>query len=71
MYYSNASDVALVSMETGRILSTFECCPPLWVCDNACFSPDGRILATDTFAFNGHDQPVLPILKLWRIPASW
>ena len=35
------------------------------------FSPDGRILATDTESVNGFDQDVEPLLRFWRIPASW
>ena len=48
----------------------FECCPRM-LCDVVRFSPDGRILATNTEPVNRSDQEVPPLLRFWRIPASW
>jgi WD40 repeat protein len=63
--------VALVSLESGKVLDTVECGPPLMFCCAICFSPDGRILATDTLEVDRNDQSVEPLLKFWRIPDAW
>ena len=63
--------VALVSLESGKVLDTFECCPPQMVCNHVCFSPNGRILATDTSGVDQNDNYVDPLLKLWKIPDNW
>jgi len=63
--------VGLISTESGKILSTFECGPSGMICDTVCFSPDGRMLVTDTYEWNDLDQRVQPLLKFWRLPTSW
>jgi WD40 repeat protein len=62
--------VGLISLESGKVLGTFECCSQEMTCDVVRFSPDGRILATDTSSANHRDQGVDPLLRLWRVPAS-
>jgi len=64
-------DVGLVSLESGKVLGTVECAPPGMNRNVIRLSPDGRTLATNTSAINEKDQPVRPLLKLWRIPAAW
>ena len=63
--------VGLLSSESGVVLDRFECCPFGMIGRTVVFSPDGRMLATDTYAENSRDQSVDPLLKLWRLPASW
>ena len=40
-------------------------------CDVLCFSPDGRILATNTESSDMLDRSVRPLLRFWKIPESW
>jgi WD40 repeat protein len=63
--------VGLISLESGRVLAEFECGPEPMLCDVVCFSPDGRILATDTDNVNRNDRDVEPLLRFWRIPREW
>jgi WD40 repeat protein len=62
--------VGLISLESGKLLSTFECGPPSMLCAFVCFSPVGRLLATDTASDDKKDRSVRPLLRLWRIPGS-
>lgn len=62
---------SLISLESGKLLATVECGPPSMMCDIVRLSPDGRFLATDTFAGDATDHPATPLLKLWRIPDAW
>jgi WD40 repeat protein len=68
--FTRSHVVGLISPGSGKVLGTFECCPPSMDCEVVRFSPDGRTLATDTFTANHSDQGVDPLLRLWRIPAS-
>jgi WD40 repeat protein len=60
--------VGLISMVSGKILGSFECCPPSMMSDYVRFSPDGRILATDTDTVDRSDRDVQPLLRFWKIP---
>jgi hypothetical protein len=40
------------------------------ICYGVRFSPDGRILATDTSWENDRDEPVKPLLRFWKIDSS-
>jgi hypothetical protein len=62
---------SLIGLGSGELLATVECGSPLMICETIRFSPDGRTLATDTYAVDRNDQPVQPLLKLWRVPAVW
>jgi len=61
----------IINLESGKILGTFTCCPPEMGCKNIRISPDGRTAATNTEAGNSRDQPATPVMKFWKIPASW
>ena len=61
----------LVSLESGRVLATIECCEPLMDSKRACFSPNGRILVTDTYESDAMDRQVDPLLRFWRVPQDW
>ena len=63
--------VGLLSSESGLLLDRFECCPFGMIGRAVVFSPDGRMLATDTYAMNSRDLSVDPLLKLWRLPVTW
>jgi WD40 repeat protein len=69
--FAKVNVVALVSLESGKVLDTFECCPPLMFCSQVCFSPNGRILATDTEEYDQKDNFVDPLLKFWKVPDEW
>jgi WD40 repeat protein len=69
--FPDANQAGLVSLESVKVLATVECGPPLTVCKRIRLSPDGRTLATITDGVNSKDQPVPPLFKLWRLPASW
>lgn len=62
--------VSLFSTETGKLLNEVECHDSA-DCRAVRLSPDGRILATQSASINGKDQPVAPLLKLWKITGSW
>lgn len=68
--FKDQNVVGLTSSESGKVLSTFEFCPPGMICDTVCFSADGRMLATATYEWNERDYRVQPLLKFWRLPAS-
>jgi WD40 repeat protein len=70
-YFARVYIVALISLESGKVLDRFECCPRSMFCSTVCFSPDGRILATDTEDVDMQDQLVKPLLRFWKIPESW
>ncbi len=69
--FPNSHLASLISLESGSILDTVECGPVESICKLIRLSPDGHSLATLTEAVNGKDQPVDPVLRLWKIPASW
>jgi WD40 repeat protein len=69
--FTKVNTVALISLKSGRVLETFECCPPSMSCYMVCFSPNGRILATNTSEADENDRAVKPILKFWVIPDGW
>ena len=62
---------SLVSLESGRVLATIECCAPLMDSKGACFSPNGKILVTDTYVSDAMDRRVGPVLRFWRVPEDW
>ncbi len=63
--------VGLISLVTGEVLDTFECCPRSMMCAVVRFSPDGRMLATDTESVDRNDRKVQPLLRFWRVPDVW
>ena len=69
--FIHVNQVGIISLESGKVLGTFECCPPRMICHLVRFSPTGRILATDTNDVNLDDQNVAPLLRFWKIPSSW
>ena len=69
--FQGPNGVGLISMESGKVLDRFECCPESTCVLAVAFSPDGRMLATDPTGVGFQDQLVVPMLKLWRVPASW
>jgi WD40 repeat protein len=69
--FPNSHLASLISLESGRILDTVKCGPDESICKSIRLSPDGRSLATLTEAVNAKDQPVMPVLRLWKLPASW
>jgi WD40 repeat protein len=69
--FTRTNVVGLISMESGKILETIECCPAPMMCDFVRFSPDGSILVTDTERVTTFDQEVAPLLRFWKLPASW
>jgi WD40 repeat protein len=69
--FTQVNLVAIVSLESGKVLDTFACCPRLMFCSKVRFSPDSRILVTDTEEHNQNDQPVEPLLRFWKIPDEW
>ena len=69
--FIKVNQVGIISLESGKVLDTFECCPPRMICHLVRFSPTGRILVTDTESTNMKDADVEPLLKFWQIPASW
>lgn len=69
--YPDSHVASVISLETGKHLGRVECGPPLSLCNVVRLSPDGRTMATQTNGVDAHDQPVKPILKLWKLPASW
>lgn len=68
--FRRACEVGLINLATGELIAAFECCPSSMLCDAVCFSPDGRILATDTFDVDSKDRDVDPILRFWAVPGS-
>ena len=62
--------VSLFSVATGKLLDEVECHDSA-ACKAVLISPDGRILATRSGSVSDKDQPVQPLLKLWKIPDSW
>jgi hypothetical protein len=69
--FTEVNMVALVGLESRKVLGTFECCPLLMFCSKVYFSPDGRSLVTDTKRDNQNDELVKPLLEFWRIPDEW
>ena len=69
--FREVNTVAVIGLTSGKVLGTFACCPPSMFCSRVYFSPDGRILATDTEQYDQNDHPVKPLLKFWRIPDGW
>jgi WD40 repeat protein len=69
--YPDSRNTSLISLVSGKVLAAVECAPPLTDCKLARLSADGRTLATLSWAVNTQDQPVPPLFKLWRLPASW
>ncbi len=69
--FSGQNTVTVVRLDSGKVLGTFECCPPRMFCSGICFSPNGRILATATYEHDNHDQEVEPLLRFWKIPDEW
>jgi WD40 repeat protein len=63
--------VSVISLESGEVLVTAECGPRLTICDRVRLSADGRTLVTSTNGANLNDEPVLPWLKIWRLPEKW
>ena len=70
-WFGKTNLVGIVSLASGKVLGTFECGPSSMFCERVLFSPDGRILASETRAINMNDAVVEPLLKFWQIPASW
>jgi WD40 repeat protein len=70
-FEGKSNRVGLISLDSGKILDEFASCPRGMMSDVVVFSPDGRTLATDTQGVNSRDRPVRPLLRFWRIPASW
>ena len=62
--------VGLISLESGRVLESLQCGPPLTVCKEVRLSPDGRTLATITYSVDTADQPVASVMKVWRLPET-
>jgi hypothetical protein len=69
--YPESHLAGLVSLESGKLLGTVECGPKLAICNKVQLSADGRTLVTSTYPVNRHDQPILPWLKIWRLPERW
>ncbi len=69
--YPGSHLASVLSLETGKLLGRVEFGPPLSLCKFVRLSPDGRTMATQTYGVNSHDEPVTPIMKLWKLPASW
>jgi WD40 repeat protein len=65
------NSVGLISLVSGKILDRFDCCPAGMFCNAVLFSPDGRLLLTDTSEHDMEDRDVLPLLRLWKVPESW
>jgi WD40 repeat protein len=63
--------VGVISLETGTAVAELECGPSIMLSDVVLFSPDGRLVATDTQKVDGNDRQVQPPLKLWRVLDSW
>jgi WD40 repeat protein len=69
--YPESNLASIISMDSGKVLGTVECGPPLAICERVRLSTDGRILVTGTYGVNTHDQPDDPWLKIWRLPEKW
>ena len=69
--FNEVNTVAVLSLESGKVLGTFVCCPPSIFCSKVYFSPDGRTPVTDTERVNQKDELVKPLLKFWKIPDEW
>jgi WD40 repeat protein len=65
--FSESHMVGIMSLETGRVIAKIECCPSSMFCDVVRFSPDGRILVTNTATADAHDRVVEPLLRFWKI----
>ena len=55
--------VSLISLDSGKVLGTVECGPPMTICERIRLSTDGRILVTGTSAVNSHDELVQPLAQ--------
>jgi WD40 repeat protein len=67
----NSGCVLLFNAETGRQLGAVSCGGDDAGCDSVLISRDGHALATQRETVGWRDQSVMPLLKVWRIPASW
>jgi WD40 repeat protein len=63
--------VGLISLASGKVLDRFDCCPALMGCKTVIFSPDGRLLVTDTWNHDIKDREVEPMLRAWKVLESW
>ncbi len=63
--------VEIINLKSGEVAAVIKCCPDLMYCGGVCFSPDGKILATNTFNSDYKDEEVKPLLRFWRIPEAW
>jgi WD40 repeat protein len=70
-WFTESHVVGLISLQSGKVLGTFECSPAPMICEAIRFSPDGRIFATDTQTTDGRDRVVRPLLRFWKIHESW
>lgn len=70
-WFTETNMIGIISLASGKVLDVIECGPAGMFCDTILFSPDRRILVTDTESTNVKDADVEPILKFWQIPASW
>jgi WD40 repeat protein len=69
--YPDNHFASLIRLDTGKVAGTVECGPRLTICEHVRLSADGRTLVTGTCAVNSKDKPVLPWLKIWRLPENW
>jgi WD40 repeat protein len=70
-WFTKMNTVGIISLESGKLLDTFECGPPLMMCSTVNFSPTGRMFATDTDSVDNNDREAEPLLRFWKIPDSW
>jgi WD40 repeat protein len=66
--FVECGQVALLSLESGKVLESVWCCPRSISCQSVRFSPDGRMLVTTTSTVNHNDAPVDPMLRFWKVP---
>ncbi len=69
--YPTSNLASLISLDSGKVLGSVECGPPLTICERIRLSAEARILVTGTYAVNSHDEPIDPWLKVWRLPEKW
>lgn len=68
---SRGWDVHVIDLGSGKLLTTFRCCPEGELCNYLRFSPDGQILVTNTDTINFEGQKVPSRLRFWKVPDSW
>ena len=69
--FTRVNLIAIVGLKSGKVHETFACCPPTMSCSKLYFSPDSRILVSNTDDTDQNDHRVEPLLKFWKIPEEW